>query len=155
MSTAPSLSLVRSDLGPAGFDLWNYLLVCGLVLGLLVGAAYVLRRFVAGSVRRRAAERSLRVVDMLPLHGRVKLVVVRCYDRSFLLGLGEKEVRSIAELDLEENSGLVRPALSRPETREAFGAALARAARGGGVIDPPPRPRAPAPAWKEGQGVLG
>jgi hypothetical protein len=70
MSIAPSPSLVPSELGSAGFDVWNYLLVCGLVLGCLVAGAYLLRRFVAGSVRRRAAERSLRVVDVLPLHGR-------------------------------------------------------------------------------------
>src|SRR6185436_18545488 len=111
MSTAPSL-------GPSGFDLWNYLLVCGLVLGLLIGAAYLLRRFVAGNLRRRAAERSLRVVDMLPLHGRVKLVVVRCYDRSFLLGLGDKEVRSIAELDVEEQASAT-PAADAPRAAQA------------------------------------
>src|SRR5262245_30619308 len=121
MSIAPSPSVVASDLGPAGFDLSNYLLVCGLLLGLLVGAAYLVRRFVAGSVRRRAAQRSLRVVDVLPLHGRVKLVVVRCYDRSFLLGLGDKEVSSIAELDPEESA---RPAAEpRAAVPEPFGAA--------------------------------
>ncbi len=158
MSIAVPLSPSDSNLGSsAGFDLWNYLFVCALVLGLLIGSAYFLRRFVAGNVRRRAAKRALRVVDALPLNGRVKLVVVSCYDRNFLLGLGDKDVRSIAELDTEEAHELVRPSIPpRSEAPEPFGAALARAARGGGVIDLAPRTRGPASVpWKEGQGVLG
>jgi len=85
----------------AGPDLTRYFLVCGLLIAGLLAIAWVFRRFVAGHLRVRAAKRSLQVLDVLPLAGKQKLVVVRCYDRSFLLGLGEKEVRSIAELDLE------------------------------------------------------
>lgn len=83
----------------AGPDLTRYLVVCGLVIAGLMGLAWVFRRFVAGHMRVRAAQRSLQVLDVLPLSGKHKLLVVRCHDRSFLLGLGEKEVRAIAELD--------------------------------------------------------
>ena len=31
--------------------------------------------------------------------GKQKLAVVRCYDRAFLIGLGDKEISSISELD--------------------------------------------------------
>ena len=89
------------EAGPAtGPDLTRYLVVCALLIAGLIALAWVFRRFVAGRLRSRAAKRSLQVLDVLPLSGKQKLVVVRCYDRSFLLGVGEKEVRSIAELDV-------------------------------------------------------
>ena len=50
-------------------------------------------------MRARAARRSLQVLDVLPLGGKQRLAVVRCYDRTFLLGLGEKEVGLVSELD--------------------------------------------------------
>ena len=84
-----------------GPDLTRYLVVCALAILFVLGAAALFRRFAAQHLRARAAKRSLQVLDVLPLGGKQKLVVVRCYDRSFLLGLGEKEVRSIAELDRE------------------------------------------------------
>jgi len=83
-----------------GPDLTRYFLVCAATIAGLIGAAWLFRRYLSGHLRARAAKRSLQVLDVLPLGGKQKLVVVRCYDRSFLLGLGEKEVRSIAELDL-------------------------------------------------------
>lgn len=84
-----------------GPDLVGYLLSCALVLVVVLAAAWAFRRFVAGALRAKAAQRSLQVVDVLPLGGRQRLVVVRCYDRTFLLGQGEKEVRAIGELDTE------------------------------------------------------
>lgn len=84
----------------SGPDLTRYLAVCAAAILALVALAWVFRRYLAGHVKARAAKRSLQVLDVLPLSGKQKLVVVRCYDRSFLLGLGEKEVRAIAELDL-------------------------------------------------------
>ncbi len=84
-----------------GPDLTRYLVVCALTILLVLALAALFRRFAARHLRARAARRSLQVLDVLPLGAKQKLVVVRCYDRSFLLGLGEKEVRSIAELDLE------------------------------------------------------
>jgi flagellar biogenesis protein FliO len=88
-----------------GPDLTRYFLVCAATISALVGAAWFFRKYLAGHIKARAAKRSLQVLDVLPLGGKQKLVVVRCYDRSFLLGLGEKEVRSIAELGLESATG--------------------------------------------------
>lgn len=96
-----ALLLVPEAAPATGPDLTRYLVVCGLAIAGLIALAWVFRRFVAGHVKARAARRSLQVLDVLPLSGKQKLVVVRCYDRSFLLGLGEKEVRAIAELDGE------------------------------------------------------
>ena len=85
----------------SGPDLTRYLLVCGALIVGLMALAWAFRRFFSGRLKARASKRSLQVLDVLPLSGKQKLIVVRCYDRSFLLGVGEKEVRSIAELDTE------------------------------------------------------
>ena len=82
-----------------GPDLTRYLVVCGLLIALVVGLGWVFRRVVAGSLKLRAAQRSLQVIDLLPLGGKQRLAVVRCYDRTFALGLGEKEISLVAELD--------------------------------------------------------
>jgi flagellar biosynthetic protein FliO len=87
----------RADAG--GPDMTRYVLVCFVLLALICGAAFLFRRFIASSVRARASKRSLQVVDLLPLGGKQRLCVVRCYDRTFALGLGDKEVALIAELD--------------------------------------------------------
>lgn len=118
-----ALALVP-EAGPAsGPDLTRYLLVCALLIVSLIALAWVFRRFVAGRLRSRAAKRSLQVLDVLPLSGKQKLVVVRCYDRSFLLGLGEKEVRSIAELDVEQESA-PEGLFTREVPPRPFGSAL-------------------------------
>ena len=88
-----------------GPDLTRYLLVCASLIAGLIALAWFFRRFIAEKMKVRASKRSLQVLDVLPLSRKQKLVVVRCYDRSFLLGLGEKEVRSIAELDAEAIPG--------------------------------------------------
>jgi flagellar biogenesis protein FliO len=94
------LAVLVLEVGRAsGPDLTRYLVVCAGSIAGLLGLAWVFRRTLARHVRARAARRSLQVLDVLPLSGKQKLVVVRCYDRSFLLGLGEKEVRAIAELE--------------------------------------------------------
>jgi flagellar protein FliO/FliZ len=84
-----------------GPDLTRYLVVCALSIAALLVLSWLFRRAVGGRLKARAAKRSLQVLDVLPLSGKQKLVVVRCYDRSFLLGTGEKEVRVLAELDAE------------------------------------------------------
>lgn len=93
-------TLAGADLGGREpLDLSRYLLVCvGAILfvGLL---GWAVRRFFGQALRRRAQLRSLEVMDMLPLGGKQRLAVVRCYDRTFLLGLGDKEVSLVSELD--------------------------------------------------------
>ena len=85
-----------ADGGP---DLTRYLAVCAILLLSIGGLAYLFKRVFAGAVRARAAKRSLQIVDMLPLGGKQRVCVVRLYDRTFALGLGDKEVEMIAELD--------------------------------------------------------
>ena len=86
VSVPMSNVLLLSGPVQAGPDLGRYLLVCFGLLCLILGLAWVFRRFLAHHLTRRAAQRSLQVLDVLPLGGKQKLVVVRCYDRSFLSG---------------------------------------------------------------------
>ncbi|MFT5289356.1 MAG: flagellar biosynthetic protein FliO [Planctomycetota bacterium] len=90
-----------------GPDLAGYLLTCGFILALVLGAAWLFRRFLAGKIRMRTSGRSLRVIDVLPMGSRQRLVVVRCYDRTFLLGQGDKEIRAISEIDGAPETDLI------------------------------------------------
>ncbi len=85
--------------GTAGPDLTRYFTVCGLLLAAILGLAWGFRKLMRGALQVKAAQRSLQVLDVLPLSNKHKLAVVRCYDRTFALGLGEREVGLIAELD--------------------------------------------------------
>ena len=89
-------SLLGAGTGP---DLTRYLTAVAALLVAVAALAWGFRRLIAGSVRARAAQRSLQVIDVLPLGGKRQLSVVRCYDRTFALGLGERDVSLIAELD--------------------------------------------------------
>ncbi len=95
-----------TDLSESGVDLTRYILVCTLTIVLVLVCAWLLRRFLAQNLRRRASQRSLAVMDVLPLGRKQKAVVLRCYDRSFLVGLGEREVTLLAELDPEAHEEL-------------------------------------------------
>jgi flagellar biogenesis protein FliO len=68
-------------------------------LAVLLGVGFVARRVLGAAWRSRAERRSLGVIDVLPLGGRRQLVVVRCYDRTLALGIGDREVSLLAELD--------------------------------------------------------
>ncbi|MBL8801916.1 MAG: flagellar biosynthetic protein FliO [Planctomycetes bacterium] len=85
--------------GTQGPDMTRYVLVCAGLLLAIVGVAALIRRMLGSALSKRAAARNLQVMDVLPLGGKQRLAVVRCYDRTFLLGLGEKELTSISELD--------------------------------------------------------
>lgn len=147
----PFAILLVPELAPAtGPDLTRYFVVCALVIVALLAALWVFRRFVAERLKARAAKRSLQVLDVLPLSAKHKLVVVRCYDRSFLLGLGEKEVRSIAELDLESGERVPgsSPVVAASAPERSFATTLA-----GELVAQPPRPRG-APSSGLEKGVL-
>ena len=108
--------------GTSGPDLTRYLLVCAALLLGVVLLALGLRRLAGKSLAARAARRSLQVMDVLPLGGRSRLAVVRCYDRTFLLGMGEREVSLVAELDpVIEPDGAPLPAEA---DRRAFASLL-------------------------------
>lgn len=108
-----------------GPDLTRYFVVCASTIAALIGAAWLFKRYLAGHLKARASKRSLQIVDVLPLGGKQKLMVVRCYDRSFLLGVGEKEVRSIAELEAETPAPTAG-APAAPATLEPFAHVLER-----------------------------
>lgn len=125
----------------AGPDLTGYLLVCGGLIGAIALLAFGFRRLFGGALRQRAAKRSLTVIDMLPLGGRRRLAVVRCYDRTFALGLGDKEISLVAELDLDDSPAEIVKRLPRPQ-EETFAEEL-------DVAQPAPPPgRAPEVAEK-------
>lgn len=97
----PSLSAAGAA-EHSGPDLTRYFLVCALLILGIFGVGLLIRRLLSQPLRKRAARRSLQVADVLPLGGRQRLLVVRCYDRSFLLSQADREIRTIAELDTEE-----------------------------------------------------
>lgn len=112
-----------SRTGAQGPDLTRYILVCTLLLVALGALGWGMKKLVAGAVRQRADKRSLQVMDLLPLGGKQRLAVVRCYDRTFALGLGEKEIALIAELD-----PVIAPTTNKATQvpTEAFGKLLSR-----------------------------
>jgi len=110
-------------------DLTRYVMVCVSMVLLVIALSFGFRKLLAKNLKRRAAARSLQVVDMLPLGGKQRLVVVRCYDRQFLIGVGDKELSSIAELDassdeLPESSVFDLPTSASPIHQRGFAGAL-------------------------------
>lgn len=134
MNLPPVLMLMWQREAPValsgnGPDLTRYLLVCGMLLLAILGLAWGFKKLVGGALRARAASRSLQTLDVMPLGGKQRLAVVRCYDRVFALGLGEKEVSLIAEIDRvhAENKASAEPKAS---DKRAFLEALNRARQG-------------------------
>ncbi|MEO6708109.1 MAG: flagellar biosynthetic protein FliO [Planctomycetota bacterium] len=138
--------------GPAaaktGPDMTQYFGVCvGLILLVVLGG-YAFKRLFAHTLSTRAARRSLQIVDVLPLGGKQRLAVVRCYERTFVVGLGDKEMCLVTELDAQSTPELVASSvepLPTPADQSAF-QRLLRAAR--------PRPPRKAVTLAE-DGVLG
>lgn len=117
--------------GLAGPDLTQYIAVCAGLIALIVIGGLVFKRLFAHTLSSRAARRSLQIVDVLPLGGKQRLAVVRCYDRSFIVGLGDKELCLVAELDAQATSEVGLEAaqpLPLPADQSAF-QRLLRAAR--------------------------
>lgn len=78
----------------------TWLMSVAAVLVVVIGCiAYGFKKLVAGSLKARASRRDLAVLDVLPLGGKRQFAVVRCFDRTFAIGLGERDVSLIAELD--------------------------------------------------------
>lgn len=82
-----------------GPDLTRYFTVLGILLVAIIGLAFGFKKLFATTLRAKAARRQLSIVDVLPLGGKQRLAIVRCYDRTFALGLGDKEVALVAEID--------------------------------------------------------
>ena len=142
----------RAATFPDGPDLTRYFLACGGLLLLVLLVAYGFKRGFAKTLAARAARRSLRIVDVLPLGGSKRLVVVNCYDRVFLVGQGEKELCRIAELDSDEVSGPPREegeVQEEPPVPAEFSEAFVEA--GGPPVIPAPR----RSVLQDGRGILG
>jgi len=107
-----------------GPDLTRYLLICGALIAVVGLVGWGFRRLFARSLEIKASKRSMQVMDVLPLGGKHRLAVVRCYDRTFLLGMGEREVSLVSELD-----GVIKPAdvpLAPSPEREDFARSIGR-----------------------------
>jgi len=85
----------------AGPDLSWLLATVAVFVVTIAALAFFFRKIVGGSLRARASKRDLHILDVLPLGNKRQLAVVRCYDRTFALGLGERSVDLVAELDSE------------------------------------------------------
>lgn len=145
LAAFPEESVARASLGGTdGPDLTRYLLVSSALLLAVAALAFAFRRLVGRSLVAKAARRSLQVMDVLPVGSRQRLAVVRCYDRTFLLGLGERELSLITELD-----AVIAPegqALPSESDRSAFARLLQRAAPARDVAPAAARAEAPAAA---------
>ncbi|MBM3975660.1 MAG: flagellar biosynthetic protein FliO [Planctomycetes bacterium] len=99
---SPPIGVVAGgDPLPTGPDLTRYLLVCGALIAAILVLAWGFRRLIASTTQRGLDRRGMKIVDMLPLGGKQRVAVVKCYDRTFVLGLGDKEVHLVGELDRE------------------------------------------------------
>ncbi len=141
-------TLVAQTGANTGPDLTRYFVVCGVLLGAIMLLAWGFKRLIAGNLSARAAKRNLQIIDVLPMGGKQKLAVVRCYDRAFLIGLGDKEISHISELDgvLAEEKQETGPAKT-----ESFERALDLVARA--MPGRKPRVKSPQPSH-EGLGEL-
>ena len=145
---ALTTTLVAEAAANPGPDLTRYFVVCGVLLGAITLLAWGFKKLIAGNLSTRAAKRNLQILDVLPMGGKQKLAVVRCYDRTFLIGLGDKEISPISELDgviPEEKDAKV------PAERESFERALDLVARA--MPGRKPRVKSPQPV-QEGLGEL-
>ena len=145
--------VAAKNVGP---DMTQYFMVCVGLIALVVLGGYAFKRVFARSLSARAARRSLQIVDVLPLGGKQRLAVVRCYERTFVVGLGDKEMCLVTELDAQSTPELVALSIE-PLPTEADQSTFQRLLRAA-------RPRAPrkmtapqpsgAPALSR-EGVLG
>ncbi|MFT7676853.1 MAG: flagellar biogenesis protein FliO [Planctomycetota bacterium] len=118
-----------------GPDLTRYFTVVGLMVAVLMAVAYGLKRIAAKTGRLGRDRKGLTMVEVLPLGGRRQVAIVRCYDRTFALGLGEKDVSLIAELDpitppqpvTAETPGAASVPAPVPATRDRFEEMIGRA----------------------------
>ena len=145
---ALTTTLIAEAAANPGPDLTRYFVVCGVLLGAITLLAWGFKKLIAGNLSTRAAKRNLQILDVLPMGGKQKLAVVRCYDRTFLIGLGDKEISPISELDgvISEEKDAKAPA-----ERESFERALDLVARA--MPGRKPRVKSPQPV-QEGLGEL-
>lgn len=158
-----SLARGAETVAVGGPDLTWLMGVVAMLLAAIAAMAFCFRKVVMGSMNNRAAKRDMRILDVLPLGGKRQLAVVRCYDRTFALGLGEKSVELVAELDdaaveadRAKRGAARKTVASVPERAQAFQERLVAAkarllgahAMSGGPAQPAKAPLAAEPAGK-------
>ncbi len=109
--------------GSLGPDLTRYFVVCAILVVVIGLMAWGFKRLFSGDLKVRAAKRSLQTLDVLPMGGKRRIAVVRCYDRTFVLGIGDHEITPIAELDPVETADHA-PVPAGKADDAAFAAAL-------------------------------
>lgn len=153
---ASKLAPAGPNLGAGSPNLGALTAVIAVFLVCLVATGYGVRKLLGSAWRARAAKRSLSVIDVLPLGGRRQLVVVRCYDRTLALGLGDRDVSLLAELDTEFVAvEVAKSAEGTARAKQQFRGLVERASRALQRVDltssepvrvvapaPPPQPRA-------------
>lgn len=118
----PASALPEPSLGSAVIEMLGGL---ALVLAILIGLYWALRRFAPG----RAAGRSmggLRLVGRLPLGPRKYLGLVKVADKVLVIGVSEASITTLAIIDDPEQVALLSAG-----DKKAFGKAMAAA--GGGA----------------------
>ncbi|MBI1379857.1 MAG: hypothetical protein GC161_02070 [Planctomycetaceae bacterium] len=132
--------------GPDMGQLASYLGISLAMILLVAGGGLLVHRLLRGGWRVRASQRSLRVVDLLPLAGKNQLAVVQVYDRTLVLGIGDGGVRLVTEWDADGPL----PSGPAPKEPEAVPSRSTRAqallAMLGTKVTPEATPPAPAPA---------
>jgi len=88
-------ALAGEGVGPGAAESLSVLMALLLVLALILGLAWLLRR--SGLVASRAG--SLQVLASLPLGGRERAVLVQLGEEQWLLGVAPGSVRMLARLD--------------------------------------------------------
>ncbi|MER3513173.1 MAG: hypothetical protein C4310_01145 [Chloroflexota bacterium] len=104
---------------PSGMDYVSAALKFGLVLLLLYGALWALRRYArTGFVRGATDSRRLALLETMPLAPRQVLHLVRADDRTLLLGASERGIVFLADLTAPMDDGRagagLRPASTAP-----------------------------------------
>ncbi len=147
MHMLTTLALLQAQSTPQGPDLSRYFAVLGGVATMLILTAFGLRKLISkGGFGFKGSKRSLEIVEVLPLGSRRQVAVVRCYDRTFALGLGEKNVSLLAELDAD---------MVENERKKAIGAAKTTANPMAGGFRTMLKPQARSKAKAKSQLVQG
>ncbi|MCX7032001.1 MAG: flagellar biosynthetic protein FliO [Spirochaetes bacterium] len=149
-AAAPATTVVRAP----GVDTWDFvrmLLVLALVVGLIYGVFWLLRR---GTRRRTPENEMIRVLGSRSLAGNRALHLVEVGRSVYLVGSAESGVNLVAEVKDQEtlDSLRVQAAEEGGKVRRTFAATLAR------VFSPPKAPGLPgsgkAPGLGEGADFL-
>ncbi len=101
----------RTELPGIGFgDFAKMILVLGLVIALIYGFFWMLKRFAGVKAER---EDAIRLLSTRPLKGDAALHLVEVGSRIFLVGSGGNTVNLVSEIDDKESVDAVRLAISR------------------------------------------